>query len=150
MRATAMVAGAALILAACGGKKDATTTTETTTPPPAAVGTGVVHEITMVQEGANGFKFVPENTVIKAGDAVVFKGVSGIQHNVSFIKDSIPPGAEAFFAGAIKDGTDALSTAMVADGQSTQISFVGAPAGIYHFFCVPHAPMNMRGSITVQ
>ena len=149
MRATAMVAGVALVLAACGGKKDAATTTETTTPPPAAV-TGTTHEIQMVAEGANTFKFVPENTTIKAGDVIVFKSVSGIQHNVSFVKDSLPAGGEAFLATAIKDGADALSTAMINEGQSATINFTGAPAGTYHFFCLPHAPMNMRGSITVQ
>ncbi len=155
MRAIAMVTGAALILAACGGgeKKDAGTT------PPAAGATdtsnkmaagGTVHEIQMVSESATSFKFVPENTVIKAGDQVVFKGVSGTAHDVAFIDDSIPAGAKAVLTAAVTGGPQDMSTPMIADGQSVTVSFAGAPAGDYHFFCIPHAPMNMRGSITVQ
>lgn len=151
MRATAMVAGAALMVAACGGKKDAGSTDATTQPPAAAATTGgTTYTIEMVTDGPTSFKFVPENTIIKAGDVVVFKGVSGIAHDVAFIADSIPPGAKAVLTAAIKDGPQDMATAMIADGQSVSVSFAGAPVGIYHFYCIPHAPMNMRGTITVQ
>jgi plastocyanin len=149
-----MVAGAALILAACGGGKKDAGAADTTTPPAAPAGGmaagGTVHEIQMVTEGANTFKFVPENTVIKAGDQVVFKGVSGIAHDVAFVEDSIPPGAKAVLTAAVTGGPQDMATTMINDGQSATVSFAGAPAGVYHFYCIPHMAMNMRGSITVQ
>jgi plastocyanin len=149
MRATAMVAGAALMVAACGGKKDAASSAGANTPAAAAT-TGTTHDIQMVAEGASSFKFVPENTTIKSGDIVVFKSVSGITHDVAFIADSIPPGASAVLTAAMKGGPMDMATDMIPEGQSVSVSFAGAPAGVYHMYCIPHAPMGMRGSITVQ
>src|SRR5450755_744212 len=123
MRATAMVAGVALMVAACGGKKDAGA--DTTTPPaaPAAApsATGTTHEIQMVTEGPNTFKFVPENTTIKVGDVVVFKSVSGTSHDVAFIEDSIPPGAKAVLTAAITGGPQDMATEMTNEGQSVTV-----------------------------
>ena len=138
------------MLAACGGKKEAATPPAGENAPAAAPATGATHEIQMVQQGANSFKFVPENTTIKAGDIVVFKSVSGITHDVAFIADSIPPGAVPILTAAIKGGPMDMATDMIPEGQSVSVSFAGAPVGIYHFYCIPHAPMGMRGSITVQ
>ena len=154
MRASAIVAGAALLVAACGGKDKAANPSDTSNtmaaPPPAATtGTGVVHEIQMVQEGANTYKFVPAVDTIHVGDTVTFKGVSGLQHDVSFYADSIPPGADAVLNAAIQNGPQPLSTEMINDGQSASISFAGAPAGVYKFYCIPHQAMGMKGTIVV-
>ena len=153
MRATAMVAGAALMVAACGGKKEpapADSTTPAAAPAGAATTGGTTYTIEMVQIDANTLKFKPENTTIKAGDVVVFKSVSGLSHDVAFIEDSIPPGAKAMLTAAVTGGPQDMATAMIPEGQSASVSFAGAPAGVYHFYCIPHAPMNMRGTITVQ
>lgn len=153
MRVPAMVAGAALLVAACGGSKNGDTNkaeAPTTTAPTAAAGTGNTVTIQMVTTGANSFKFDPENVTIKAGDVVIFKGVSGMQHDVAFWGDSIPTGAAAVLTAAMKDGPQAMSTEMINDGSQVSISFAGAPAGIYKFYCIPHLPMGMHGSITVQ
>lgn len=152
MRVPAIVAGVALLVAACGGDKKATTTDTTTTPaapPAAATGTGTTHEIQMVQQGPNTFKFVPEMTTIKSGDAVVFKGVSGQAHDVAFYKDSIPAGADSVLNANIQNKPQDLATEMVNDGNSTTVSFAGAPAGTYKFYCIPHMAMNMKGTIVV-
>ena len=152
MRVTAMLAGAALMVAACGGKKDAAASTDATTTPAttAATTTGATHTIEMVMESATSYKFSPVNTTIKAGDIVIFKSVSGLAHDVAFIDDSIPAGAKAVLTAAVTGGPQDMATAMTPEGQSVSVSFAGAPAGVYHFYCIPHAPMNMRGSITVQ
>jgi plastocyanin len=154
MRVSAMVCGVALVLVAACGKKDAPSTdyTPAVAPPAAATpaaGTGQTHEIQMVQQGANSFKFVPDTMTIKAGDVVVFKGVSGLSHDVSFYPDSIPPGAQAVLNAAIPDRSQDLATAMINDGQSVSISFAGAPVGTYKYYCIPHQPMGMKGMITV-
>ncbi|HEY3934300.1 MAG TPA: plastocyanin/azurin family copper-binding protein [Gemmatimonadales bacterium] len=159
MRVPAMAAAAAaLLLAACGGSKSgsndttnaAAATPPAATPPAAApTGTGVTHEIDMVQEGTNSYKFKPDNITIKQGDVVVFKGVSGLQHDVSFYPDSIPPGAADVLNAAIPNKTQPLSTEMISDGSQVSISFAGAPLGVYKFFCIPHQPMGMHGQLTV-
>ena len=154
MRVSAMVAGAALLVAACGGSKSGgstdTTKTATTAPNAAPTGTGASHEVQMVMESATSYKFVPAELTIKAGDVVVFKGVSGTAHNVAFWADSIPAGAQPVLDAQLKDGPQPLSTNMVADGASTSISFAGAPTGTYKVFCIPHLPMGMKMTITVQ
>lgn len=155
MRFSAMVAGAALFVAACGGSKDGAPKAEAPSTaaatPPAAAGTGNTVTIEMVTgTAANTFKFVPENVIIKAGDVVVFKGVTGSAHDVAFDKDSIPPGAAAFLTAAVKGGPQDMSTEMISDGSSVSVSFAGAPAGKYKIYCIPHQAMGMKGSITVQ
>jgi plastocyanin len=155
MRVPAMVVGAALLLAACGGEKKATTTDSTTAAaPPAApaaapTATGASHEIQMVMTSPSSFKFVPDNMTIKAGDVVVFKGVSGSSHDVAFYADSIPPGAADVLNKAIADQPQPLATPLINDGSSVSVSFAGAPAGTYKFYCIPHMAMGMKGTITV-
>jgi plastocyanin len=39
---------------------------------------------------------------------------------------------------------------LVQPDQTYEISFAGAPAGVYHVHCTPHLAFNMRGTITVQ
>jgi plastocyanin len=31
-----------------------------------------------------------------------------------------------------------------------QVSFAGAPAGVYKFYCLPHLGFKMHGKVTVQ
>jgi plastocyanin len=141
-----------MLVAACGGGKKAGTQADTTTPAPAApTATGATHEIQMVMQSANSFKFVPDNITIKTGDAVVFKGVSsnGVGHDVAFYPDSIPPGAADVLSKAIPDQSQPLATALIPDGSSVTVSFAGAPAGVYKFYCIPHMAMGMKGTITV-
>ncbi|MGH7581881.1 MAG: plastocyanin/azurin family copper-binding protein [Gemmatimonadales bacterium] len=152
MRFPAIVAALALLVTACGGKKEVTTDTTAAAPsavPPAAAATGTDHVIEMVSTSPTSFKFVPDNVTIKAGDQVTFKGVSGTQHDVAFYPDSIPPGAADVLNNAIQDKPQDLATPMINDGQSVTISFAGAPAGIYRFYCIPHQAMGMKGTITV-
>lgn len=155
MRASVMLAGAAFVLAACGGEK-ADSGTPAPAPAasdvaPAAAGgseTGTVHEVQMTQDGAV-YHYVPADLTIKSGDVVVFKGVSGIMHDIRFFADSIPPGAAAVLNAAMADKAGDLASPMVMDGQEYRISFAGAPAGEYKFFCLPHTAMGMFGKITV-
>jgi plastocyanin len=150
-----MVAGAALLVAACGGSKGGGSADSNKVAPPTAnattpAGTGTTHEVQMVLVGTNGYKFDPADITIKSGDVVVFKGVSGLAHNVAFWPDSIPPAAVPILRAAMPDGTQDLATAMINDGQSVSISFAGAPPGVYKYYCIPHLPMGMKGTITVQ
>jgi len=148
MRVTAMVAGVAMVLAACGGAKTDAANPDSANAAAAPAATGTTHVVDMVMEGT-AYKFVPADITIKAGDAIVFKGISGAAHNIVFWKDSLPAGAEAVLTAAMPDGTAPLSSKMVVDGDSTIVSFAGAPTGRYPMYCLPHLAMGMTGSITV-
>ncbi len=157
MRVPAMLAAVALVLAACGGDKkvDPAVDSATITPPVATdqpvvtPGTGTTHEVQMVQEGED-FKYLPATLTIKSGDVVVFKSVSGGLHNVQFEENGIPAGAMDIMNANIPNRQGPLASELVDVGQSITISFAGAPAGDYNFFCLPHQTMGMKGMITVQ
>jgi plastocyanin len=151
MRAMTMVAGMALALAACGGKgeeKPAEQPAATPAVTPAA--TGESHEVDMDFDGKVA-KFTPSDLTIKAGDVVKFVVKSGPPHNVSFHADSIPAGAADVLNRAMAETMAPLTGPMkVGIGESYEISFAGAPAGVYHYYCTPHVPFGMHGTLTVQ
>jgi plastocyanin len=162
-----------VVLGACGGEKAATdtaaanaaaaaaatpaaTTPAATTPAPApasavaaAPATGKTHEVKMIGD-ASGYKFVPADLTVKAGDAVKFIMVSGGPHNVAFqnVADAAAKAQlDANMSGA-KMG-ELSSPMLMQPNEAYTISFASVPAGKYDFICTPHAAMNMKGSITV-
>ncbi|MFN8650628.1 MAG: plastocyanin/azurin family copper-binding protein [Gemmatimonadales bacterium] len=156
MRAMTMVAGMALALAACGGKgeeKPADQAAPAAAPaetPAAPAATGAKHEVDMEFDGKTA-KFVPAELTIKSGDVVEFKVVSGPPHNVAFYPDSIPGGAADALGKGMPETMAPLTGPMkVGVGETYDVSFAGAPAGDYKFFCTPHLPFGMKGKITVQ
>lgn len=167
MRITSLATGLALVAAACGGEKKAE---QTTTPPsaeqatpaaaPAAAPTagGTTHEVKMVLEGTAGapgsYKYDPAKLTIKAGDVIKFVSVSGGPHNVEFYPDSIPANVpapiKALVMQPLEKGGSIVSDNLKPDGESFELSFAGAPAGVYKFFCAPHHALGMVGEVTVQ
>lgn len=159
--ALALVASA-FVLGACGGGDEAATTDTTAMAPaaeapaaPAAAGTaapvtGTVHEVKMIGD-AQGFRYEPANLEIAQGDGVKFVMVSGGPHNVAF--ENVPDAAKAQLNANIPaaEQQGELATRYYTNaGEEVTISFANVPAGQYPYVCVPHAPMNMRGTITVK
>jgi plastocyanin len=159
MRKTSIAAGLALALAACGGEKKADNQQTTTTPDqqqapaPAAnapAGTGKTHDVNMELDGSN-YKFSPSSLVINAGDMVRYHNKSGGPHNVSFWPDSIPGGAAGVLNQNMPNQMAPLEGPLLTDPEATyEVSFAGAPKGVYKFFCLPHLALGMKGNITVQ
>ena len=156
MRVTSMVAGLAIVVAACGGEKKAadqgTMATDSAAPAAeaAAPGGGANHDVSMVLNGAK-YEFQPAELTIKAGDQITFHNKSGGPHNVSFWGDSIPKGADATLTAAMPDQMAPLEGPLLTEVDGTyKISFAGAPAGDYKFYCLPHLALGMHGKITVQ
>jgi len=159
MRMTSMVAGLALALAACGGEKKADNQQTTTTPEqqpaqaapaPAAAGKGKTHDVNMVLEGSN-YRFSPSSLVINAGDVVRYHNKSGGPHNVSFWPDSIPAGAADVLKRNMPNQMAPLEGPLLTDPEATyDVSFAGAPKGLYKFYCLPHLALGMKGDLTVQ
>jgi len=160
MRVTSMVAGLAIVLAACGGEKkaeDQSTTTATPEQQPSAApaaapaaGGGGTHDVNMVLDGST-YKFDPAELTIKAGDVINFHNKSGGPHNVSFWADSIPSGAANVLKGSMPDQMAPLEGPLLTEQDAIyKVSFAGAPAGDYKFYCLPHLALGMHGKITVQ
>jgi plastocyanin len=165
MRITTLAAGLAIVLAACGGEKKAEDQTATppadqTAAPPAAGGEtaapaagGATHDVDMVLDGS-AYKYVPDKLTIKSGDVVRFHAKTGGAHNVQFYPDSIPanvpPQLKALAVAPPEKGGSIVSESMKTEGESFELSFNGAPAGLYKMFCAPHHALGMVGQITVQ
>lgn len=160
------LAASVSVLVACGGSSgdssaDTGTTaatasaTDTGAASAAATGsaapiTGTTHEVKMVGDPATGYKFVPENLTIKAGDGVKWTMVSGGPHNVQF--QNVPAGAKAqLVANMPNQEMGELSSKMYMNpNEGFTMSFGNVAAGKYDYVCTPHIAMNMKGSITVQ
>jgi plastocyanin len=165
MRVTSMVAGLAIVLAACGGEKKADNQSTSTPATPdssaaapaaapaaggEAAGGGANHDVTMNLEGST-YKFDPAELTIKAGDVVTFHNKSGGPHNVSFWADSIPAGGADKLKAAMPDQMAPLEGPLLTEQDGTyKISFAGAPAGDYKFYCLPHLALGMKGKVTVK
>jgi plastocyanin len=163
MRITTLAAGLTIGVAACGGgEKKAETPPSTATPsaeqpatpgPAAPAAGGATHEVKMVLEGTT-YKYVPNTLTIKSGDVIKFTSASGGPHNVQFYPDSIPanvPAAiKALAVAPPEKGGNIVSESMKMDNESLEVSFAGAPAGTYKFFCAPHHALGMTGQVTVQ
>lgn len=153
----------ALSIACGGGEKQpsAGSTTSAAAPPSAGTTaaaapgaaqpiTGKTWDVKMIGD-ASGSRFDPVNLTIKRGDGVRWTVVSGPPHNVAFWSDSIPPGAAGVLTSAITQPIAPLSGALLLNPSQTYlISFGGAPAGVYHYYCTPHLAAGMKGTITVQ
>lgn len=165
MHIRSLAAGLAMMLAACGGDKGAgdqaaTPPADQTAAPPAADGEAAApaagrttHTVDMVLDGS-AYKYVPDKLTIKAGDVVRFNSKSGGAHNVQFYPDSIPQGVpgpiKALSAAPPEKGGSIVSESMKLEGESFDLSFAGAPAGLYKLFCAPHHALGMKAEITVQ
>lgn len=149
MRMTAAVAGLALVLSACGGGEQPAAEPDAAAPAPAAATTGATHDVNMALDGSV-YHFVPNQLTIKSGDVVVFHNVSGGPHNVSFWADSIPAGTQAMLNANMPDRMgDLTGPLLVAPNETYTISFAGAPAGQYGFYCLPHLAMGQVGKLTI-
>lgn len=155
MRITSLATGLALVVAACGGEKKTSEQAPAATPSTEAApaGGGASHDVDMVLDGST-YKYVPNQLTIKSGDVVHFHSKSGGAHNVQFYPDSVPanvPGpVKALAVAPPEKGGSIVSESMKTEGETFDLSFAGAPAGQYKFFCAPHHALGMVGAITVQ
>ena len=167
----------AVVLGACGGEsKTATDTaaasaaaTSTATPAPATAApstatgaapaagavapapiTGTTHEVKMYGD-AKGYRYEPAALTIKPGDGVKYVLVDGGPHNVAFQNVTDPTVKAQLDANMPGQHMGELSGPMVMQpNEAYTVSFGNIPAGKYDYICIPHAAMNMKGTITVQ
>lgn len=112
--------------------------------------TGKMWDVKMLGD-AKGYRFDPASLTIKSGDGVRWTVVSGLPHNVTFWPDSIPSGAASVLQSAMQQTIGPLTgPLLMAQNQTYTISFAGAPAGTYHYYCTPHLALGMKGKLIVQ
>ena len=120
-----------------------------TSKAPAPRTAGRTVRVRMLQQGT-AYKFDPANFTVHPGDIVEFVNVSGFPHNVGFEPNQIPAGAATVLnAKMAQRASSLLGPMMQAANQTYRISFAGAPAGAYHYFCLPHKALGMTGVIAV-
>ena len=109
----------------------------------------IIH-VQMKQKDASHYVFEPANFTVHPGDIVEFKNISGFPHNVGFDAAHIPAGAQAVLDKNMPARSSSLLGPMMqAANQTYRVSFAGAPAGTYSYFCLPHRALGMTGTITV-
>ena len=156
MRLTAFAVLVALG-AACGGDKKADAAPAAATPAaqPAtttpAAPTGPVVEVKMTVNGTSQAAFEPKTLTVAPGTTVRFVNVVGGPHNISFYADSIPAGAAGVLNASMANRIDNLEGALLVNANDHyDVSFAGAPEGVYKGFCLPHQALGMKITITVK
>ena len=160
MRFTPFTSLVAFTIVACGGdKKSAASQAEAATPAPAGVAAsapaaepaGAVVEVKMTGNGTTAAAFEPAKLTIKPGTTVRFLNVSGGPHDIAFYADSIPKGgADALKKGMPNPMGDLTGPFLTQPNEKYDVSFTGAPAGVYKGYCLPHVALGMHIAITVQ
>jgi plastocyanin len=148
MRKMTLVAGLAVLAAACGGEKKAEEQAPAAAPV-AAAAAGTTYDVKMEFDGKI-YQFSPSVLSIKTGDVINFHNVAGGPHDVAFWGDSVPVGAAAVLQANMPNQMQPMVGPMLVEQDAVYtISFAGAPAGEYKFYCLPHLALGMRGTITV-
>jgi plastocyanin len=99
----------------------------------------------------DGFRYEPDQVVIKAGESVTFVNESSDVHTVTAYEDSLPEGAEYFGSGDFESedaARDNLEEGFIKPGEEYEVSL--DQPGTYRYFCVPHESSGMRGTIIVE
>jgi plastocyanin len=152
MTVTKLAAVLALGALACGGGEQQQQAQQEQAPAmQEATPAGPVVEVKMTGTTAAPV-FEPASLTIAPGTTIRFINVSAGPHNIAFWGDSIPAGAAAVLNAAMAGRTMGdLSGMMVTQPNETfDVSFAGAPTGLYKGYCLPHLALGMRIDITVQ
>ena len=112
---------------------------------------GTIVHVQMKQKDASHYVFEPANFTVHPGDIVEFTNVSGFPHNIGFDPAHVPAGAQAILQKNMPNSSgNLLGPMMQQANQKYRVSFAGAPAGTYSYYCLPHRALGMTGTITVQ
>ncbi len=151
MTVTKLAAVLALGALACGGEKPQAQPEQAPAAQEQAAPAGPVVEVKMAGT-TTAPVFEPAALTIAPGTTVRFINVSAGPHNISFWGDSIPAGAAAVLNAAMAGRTmgDLAGMMVTQPNETFDVSFAGAPTGLYKGYCLPHLALGMKIDITVQ
>lgn len=101
----------------------------------------------------DGLVFEPATIKVTPGTTVVWENVGTVGHTVTAYEDDIPDDATYFASGgfdseqAARDGYSSNSAGDIPGGESYEHTF--EVLGTYEYFCIPHEPAGMIGTIEV-
>lgn len=131
--------------AATGTPSENGTTNETPQPQSPTPG-GRTHTVDMNDDA----EFVPDELTIAPGDTVVWENVGTVLHSVTAYEDNIPDEAAFISSGGYESEEAARennASGDIAGRESFEHTF--EVLGSYEYFCLPHEPVGMIGSIEV-
>ena len=103
---------------------------------------GRVIVVRMLDDGGS-FRYEPAELTVKRGDVVRFEQAGTMPHNVEFVRNTAPTGADL--------GAGWMGSFLVEKGATYDVvvddRFID---GAYDYLCSPHATMGMKGRITVD
>ena len=152
-----LIAALGITALACGGGEQAGQQARQAAPPAggqsaaaAPVAIGTVHQVKMeLRDGK--YIYDPVQLTIKVGDTVRWINISGGPHNVAFYQNRVPAGAADVLNAAMANRLGPLNGPLLTDSLAVyQVSFTGAPAGKYDYYCLPHEALGMKASLTLQ
>lgn len=97
--------------------------------------------------------FRPRELEVGVGDTVVWKNTGSRRHTVTAYDGGLPDGAEYFASGGFgsqrqaEDGWHSGYGGAINAGQTYEHTF--DVAGEYAYFCIPHEPQGMSGTVVV-
>jgi plastocyanin len=98
--------------------------------------------------------FRPAEIEISTGETVVWSNTGNRRHTVTAYDNQIPDGAEYFASGgfeteqAAREGWMSGFEGRIESGQTYEHTF--EVQGEYHYFCIPHEPEGMVGTVVVM
>ncbi|MEF8851271.1 MAG: plastocyanin/azurin family copper-binding protein [Haloarculaceae archaeon] len=103
--------------------------------------------------GMSTMDFLPASLTVEVGETVVWRNTSKQGHTVTAYEGAIPEGAEYFATGgfdsqsAAEDGWTGGLEGRLSSGQTFEHTF--EVPGDYGYYCIPHEPSGMVGTVTV-
>lgn len=110
-------------------------------PPPTTVTVAATDALT----------FEPMSITVARGGTVTWANTGQIDHTVTAYQNRIPANATYFASGGFDTEARArtnLTKGLI--GPDEQYSHTFTVAGEYDYYCIPHEPANMTGTITVE
>src|SRR2546422_9060367 len=105
----------------------------------------------MTGNGGPPATFPPAPVTIAPGTTGRFINVSGGPHNIACYGASIPAGAATALNAGMANRQDNLSGPfLTTPNEHYDVSFAGAPTGVYKGYCLPHVALGMKVTITVK
>ena len=103
--------------------------------------------------GMSANAFMPSSYEVTVGDTVVWRNTSSRGHSVTAYEDAIPGDAEYFATGghesqsAAEEAWTSSRDGNLQRGDTFEYTF--EVPGEYRYYCIPHVPQGMEGTIVV-
>ncbi len=110
-----------------------------------------VHEIRIQANPENEtYRFTPPLISARSGDILLFRAGQGVPHSIVFESRGLNEATQEALNGAMGRRVGDLSSPLLTQpGAEYRIVLPRIPAGIYHFYCLPHRAYDERGQLRI-